>query len=48
MIIFLSIIAGLSFMGTVAEGDENRDLAQDLAFICIASIVAIALIIIHQ
>lgn len=48
MIIFLSIIAGLSFLGTIAEGDRNKSFAQSLATICCAAIVAIAIIVMNQ
>lgn len=48
MIIFLSIIAGVSFLGTIAEGDRNKSFAQNLAMICCAAIVAIAIIVMNR
>lgn len=48
MIIFLSIIAGLSFLFTISEGEKNKQQAQNLAIICCAAIVAIAIIIMNS
>lgn len=44
MIVFLSIIAGISFAGTIAEGDKNKSFSQSMAMICCTAIVAIAII----
>ncbi|MFU1797615.1 hypothetical protein ACM1RC_27375 [Paenibacillus azoreducens] len=48
MIVFLCIIAGLSYLGTVGESDSNKEAAKNYTLICVASIVALAIITIYQ
>ncbi|KHF33447.1 hypothetical protein CM49_04395 [Paenibacillus sp. P1XP2] len=44
MIIFLSVIAGISFAGTIAEQDSNKEASRNYSYICIAAIFAMTVI----
>ncbi|WP_199925742.1 hypothetical protein [Paenibacillus bouchesdurhonensis] len=44
MIIFLSIVAGVSFLEAIGDGKNNKPHGQNMAAICCAAIIAIAII----
>ncbi len=41
MVIFFSIVVGISLLGSISEADRNKSGSQNMAAICVAGILAI-------